>query len=67
MSVRTILIALAVFRAAGLNPVPSTPEIYVPRGDRFEMYLPSRTALSVSDRMMYDLAGWVYYKAQGWI
>lgn len=59
--------ALAVFRAAGLNPVPSTPEIYVPRGDRFEMYLPSRTALSVSDRMMYDLAGWVYYKARKWI
>ena len=59
--------ALAVFRAAGTNPVPSTPEIYVPRGDRLEMYLPSRTALYASERMMYDLLGWAYYKARGWI
>lgn len=59
--------ALAVFRAAGLDPVPSTPEIYVAGGGRLEMYLPSRTALSASDRMVYDLFGWVYYKARGWI
>jgi uncharacterized SAM-binding protein YcdF (DUF218 family) len=59
--------SLAVFRAAGLDPVPSTPEIYVARGGPLEMYLPSRTALYASDRMMYDLLGWVYYKARGWI
>ena len=59
--------ALAVFRAAGFNPVPATPEIYVPRGGALEMYLPSRTALYASDRMMYDLFGWVYYKLRGWI
>ena len=59
--------ALAVFRAAGMNPIPSTPEIYVPRGGRLEMYLPSRTALYASDRMLYDLFGWVYYKLRGWI
>ena len=58
--------ALAVFRAAGMNPVPSTPEIYVARG-RLEMFLPSRTALSASDSMLYDLFGWVYYKLRGWI
>lgn len=59
--------ALAAFRAVGLDPVPSTPEVYVARGDRFEMYLPSRVALQVSERMMYDLIGWAYYKARGWI
>lgn len=59
--------ALAAFRAVGLHPVPSTPEVYVARGDRFEMYLPSRVALQVSEWMMYDLIGWVYYKARGWI
>ena len=59
--------SLQVFRAAGMDPVPSTPEVYVARGDRFEMFLPSRTGLSVSEHMMYDLMGWVYYKARGWI
>ena len=59
--------ALAAFRAVGLNPVPSTPEIYVAHGDFLEMYLPSRTGLYTSERMMYDLMAWVYYKARGWI
>jgi uncharacterized SAM-binding protein YcdF (DUF218 family) len=59
--------ALAVFRASGLTPVPSTPEIYVAGGGRLEMYLPSRTALYASERMLYDLFGWVYYKLRGWI
>jgi uncharacterized SAM-binding protein YcdF (DUF218 family) len=59
--------ALAVFRAAGMNPVPSTPDVYVGRGGRLQMYLPSRVGLHVSERMVYDLMGWVYYKARGWI
>lgn len=59
--------ALAAFRAVGLDPVPSTPEVYVARGEFLEMYLPSRVGLSTSERMLYDLAAWVYYKARGWI
>lgn len=59
--------ALAVFRAAGTDPVPSTPDVYVARGERLEMYLPSRVGLYASERMMYDLLGWAYYKARGWI
>ena len=59
--------ALAAFRAVGLSPVPSTPEIYVARGDLLEMYLPSRTGLYTSDRIVYDLMAWAYYKARGWI
>jgi hypothetical protein len=31
------------------------------------MYLPSRIGLDTSESMMYDLFGWMYYKARGWI
>ncbi len=59
--------SLAAFRAVGLDPVPSTPEVYVARGEFLEMYFPSRTALEASQSMAYDLLAWVYYKARGWI
>ena len=59
--------SLAAFRAAGLNPIPSTPEVYVAHGDALQMYRPSRVGLNVSERMMYDLLAWVYYKARGWV
>ena len=59
--------ALQVFQKAGMDPVPSTPEVYVARGDRVEMYLPSRVALYASERMLYDLLGRVYYKYRGWV
>ncbi len=59
--------ALAAFRAVGLDPIPSTPEVYVARGDVLEMYLPSRVGLYASERMLYDLLAWVYYKARGWV
>jgi uncharacterized SAM-binding protein YcdF (DUF218 family) len=57
----------AAFRAVGLNPVPSTPDVYVARGELLEMYLPSRIALEASQSMLYDLLAWVYYKARGWV
>jgi uncharacterized SAM-binding protein YcdF (DUF218 family) len=59
--------SLAAFRAVGLDPIPSTPEVYVARGAALEMYLPSRVGLYTSERMMYDVLAWVYYKARGWI
>jgi uncharacterized SAM-binding protein YcdF (DUF218 family) len=59
--------ALAAFRTVGLSPVPSTPEVYPANRDDLEMYLPSRTGLSTSERMMYNLMAWAYYKARGWI
>ena len=49
--------ALGAFRKVGLDPVPSTPEVYVGRGHFLEMYLPSRDGLSASERLIYDLAG----------
>jgi uncharacterized SAM-binding protein YcdF (DUF218 family) len=59
--------ALQTFRAAGTNPTPSTPEVYVARGSVLEMFLPSAAGLRTSEPMIYDLLGWVYYKARGWI
>jgi uncharacterized SAM-binding protein YcdF (DUF218 family) len=59
--------ALGAFRAVGTDPVPSTPEVYVPSGSALEMFLPSRSGLAVSDRLFYDLLGRAYYRARGWI
>jgi uncharacterized SAM-binding protein YcdF (DUF218 family) len=59
--------ALAAFRKVGMDPVPSTPEVYVARGAFYKMYVPSRVGLSMSESMIYDLLGWVYYKAKGWV
>ncbi len=59
--------ALAAFRAVGANPIPSSPEVYTADHGVVEMYLPSGLGLYVSERMIYDLMGWVYYKARGWI
>ena len=59
--------ALAAFRKVGMDPVPSTPEVYVARGAFYEMFVPSRVGLSMSESMIYDLLGWVYYKAKGWV
>lgn len=59
--------ALQTFRAVGENPTPSTPEVYVTRGEGLELFLPSDAGLRTSEPMIYDLLGWVYYKARGWI
>lgn len=60
--------ALGAFRAVGADPVPSTPEVYVASGEyAMEMYLPSTTGLHASERMIYDLVGWAYYKYRGWV
>jgi uncharacterized SAM-binding protein YcdF (DUF218 family) len=59
--------ALATFRAVGANPVPSSPQVYVSGGGALEMYLPSGSGLNVSERMIYDLMGWAYYKVKGWV
>lgn len=58
--------ALGAFRKVGLDPVPSTPEVFVPSGAWIERYLPSPVALAASEGLMYDLLGRVYYKARGW-
>ena len=59
--------ALRVFHQAGLDPVPSTPDLDLPRANRIEYVLPSRTALFASEELVYDKLGMVYYWLRGWI
>lgn len=58
--------ALGAFRKVGIDPVPSTPEVYATRGHFLEAYVPSRAGLSASESLMYDLVGRVYYRLRGW-
>jgi uncharacterized SAM-binding protein YcdF (DUF218 family) len=59
--------ALRVFRRAGLDPVPSSPEVYVNDSRPWGYYVPSQNALYVSEQLIYDQLGMVYYWARGWI
>ena len=56
--------ALAAFRAVGANPVPSTPRCTSGRATCSRCICPSRHgSLMSASGMIYDLMGWVYYKA----
>ena len=58
--------SLAVFRAAGFDPVPSVAPI---RSDGLPpppWLLPNDESLLFSDEAVYDYAAWVYYWARGW-
>jgi uncharacterized SAM-binding protein YcdF (DUF218 family) len=61
--------ALGVFRAAGLDPIPATPELFAEydQWSRVERWLPSKTALAVSESMCYAGIGTIYYRRRGWI
>jgi uncharacterized SAM-binding protein YcdF (DUF218 family) len=61
--------ALRVFQVVGLTPVPSVPEVFAnpPSWRSWFYYLPSSTALDVSQALMYDLFGMGYYWLRGWV
>ena len=59
--------ALKVFRAVGLQPIPSSPEFFVSLGRPLEMFLPSGSALDTSSAMIYEELATVYYWVRGWI
>lgn len=59
--------ALRVFRKAGWDPVPSSPEAYGGRMNAIDRYLPSKNALLVSEHLLYDKGAVVYYWMRGWI
>jgi uncharacterized SAM-binding protein YcdF (DUF218 family) len=59
--------SLMVFRAVGLDPVPSSPEVFVGRNRPLDRYLPSMTALEASTVLIYDQLAMVYYRMRGWI
>lgn len=58
--------SLRAFRSAGFDPVPSSPEFFVPRGGRLAKIIPSESALDASTAMLYDVLAMVYYRARGW-
>ena len=58
--------SLRAFRAAGLNPVPSSPEFFVPDEGRLSLFLPSKGALDATSALVYDLVATVYYRIKGW-
>jgi uncharacterized SAM-binding protein YcdF (DUF218 family) len=59
--------SLRAFHAAGLDPVPSSPEFFVPRDDgALSKIIPSESALEASTSMLYDVFAMVYYRIRGW-
>ncbi len=59
--------SLAVFRAAGLDPIPSAAAYKSDHSLERLRWLPSDAGLVLLDSVVYDTAATWYYKARGWI
>jgi uncharacterized SAM-binding protein YcdF (DUF218 family) len=59
--------SLAVFRAAGLDPVPSVAPLRSEMSMSPPPLVPNSESLSLSDDAVYEYAAMVYYWARGWI
>jgi len=59
--------ALAVFRAAGLDPVPSVAPVRSEQLHRSALLLPNDDSLTLSNEAIYDYAAWVMYWWRGWL
>jgi len=59
--------SLAVFHAAGLNPIPSVAPLH--SEDRRAPFpiLPNADSLLLADDAVYEYAAWVYYWSRGWV
>jgi uncharacterized SAM-binding protein YcdF (DUF218 family) len=58
--------ALAVFRAAGFDPVPSVSLLRSEDRPRPAWLVPTEESLYLSDQATYEYAAWVYYWWGGW-
>jgi len=59
--------SLAVFRAAGFDPVPSTAA-YKPDHSLARLrWIPSDVGLALADALVYEAAAEVYYRLRGWM
>jgi uncharacterized SAM-binding protein YcdF (DUF218 family) len=58
--------ALAAFRRAGLDPVPSSPEAFGGDAGMLRRFLPSESALEGTTAVIYDVLARVYYYLRGW-
>jgi uncharacterized SAM-binding protein YcdF (DUF218 family) len=59
--------ALRAFRKAGLEPIPSSPELDLNDVVPVKNFLPSRDALLASEGLIYDKLALAYYRLRGWI
>jgi len=59
--------ALAVFRAAGLEPIPAVAPFSSDHSLERRRWLPSNLALLLFDTMCYDAAATWYYWLRGWL
>jgi uncharacterized SAM-binding protein YcdF (DUF218 family) len=58
--------SLAVFRSLGFDPVPSTSAYKSDHSLESFRWLPTQSALLLSDLVVYDVAAALYYSARGW-
>ena len=59
--------SLAVFRAAGLDPIPSAGPLRGNPDDSFWTLVPDRQSLGISDAAIYEALALVYYWSRGWL
>jgi uncharacterized SAM-binding protein YcdF (DUF218 family) len=59
--------SLAVFRAVGLDPIPSAAAYKSDHSLERRRWLPSDGGLLLSDMVIYDVLATLYYRAAGWM
>jgi uncharacterized SAM-binding protein YcdF (DUF218 family) len=59
--------ALAVFRKAGFDPVPSVSPVRSEHIDAPPWLLPNDDSLAISNQAVYDYVAWVDYWLRGWL
>jgi len=57
--------SLATFRALGIAAVPSASRLRTDHRVPGSLW-PDRESLVISDNVVYDYVGWVYYRLRGW-
>lgn len=58
--------ALAAFRSAGLQPIPSVAPLYSEQRVPPRWLQPNEASLGHSDEAIYEYAAWTYYWTRGW-
>ncbi|MCC7418410.1 MAG: YdcF family protein [Acidobacteria bacterium] len=59
--------SLAIFRKAGMAPIPSASRLRSEQDDELWTLVPERKALLISDAAIYEYAAWSYYWLRGWV
>jgi uncharacterized SAM-binding protein YcdF (DUF218 family) len=59
--------ALSVFRAAGLDPVPSASPYKSEHTNERMRWFPNEAGLMIFDVVLYDIAATWYYRLRGWM